>query len=257
MKGRERTDGPSHPSLFTFHVSRITSPSQSPQSAPAPALRCLVQVDRPRVDAPARQGRAGVRVRPSPHPSSTRSLSPAKGALCQLSYQPWYAELGLNQRPPVCETGALPVELSAYVDVRYWRLRDSTRRPDRAKREQGRGLPRPKLNPRGPKPSRLRRDAIASRRNRLSQSPREESNLRCQFGRLVPWATRPLERVNHPPPESRRAAGTRFGKRELGRCSQRPRLNSDLRVKSPLHLSPMLTGSRPPGRSCRAGRRDA
>ena len=30
-----------------------------------------------------------------------------------MSYQPWYAELELNQRLPVCETGALPTELSA------------------------------------------------------------------------------------------------------------------------------------------------
>lgn len=39
----------------------------------------------------------------------------------------------------------------------------------------------------------------------------------------------------------------RSGKRERGRGSPRPTLNSDLRVKSPLHLSPMLTGSSPPG----------
>ena len=36
-----------------------------------------------------------------------------KGRSARLSYQPWYAELGLNQRHPVCETGALPTELSA------------------------------------------------------------------------------------------------------------------------------------------------
>lgn len=39
---------------------------------------------------------------------------PCEGSALPLSYQPWCAKLGLNQRPPVCETGALPAELSAH-----------------------------------------------------------------------------------------------------------------------------------------------
>lgn len=44
-----------------------------------------------------------------------------KGRSADLSYRPVgcsfeYAELGSNQRPPVCETGALPAELSARAE---------------------------------------------------------------------------------------------------------------------------------------------
>lgn len=98
-----------------------------------------------------------------------------------------YAELGLNQRPPVCETGALPVELSARVQPfpamdsirpsREWRVRWGSN-PQLPSLELG-ALPSElrnpyawrlrDSNPRGTEPSRLRRDAIASRRSRQSE----------------------------------------------------------------------------------------
>ncbi len=99
----------------------------------------------------------------------------------------------LNQRPPVCETGALPAELSARVVLQFpamdsnhhieiqnlaacrwpsqeWRLRDS--------------------NPRGPEPSRLRRDAIASRRSRPFQKAPEGN--RTPVASLEDWCLGPL-----------------------------------------------------------------
>lgn len=183
----------------------------------------------------------------------------------------------MNQRPPVCETGALPTELSACVrsSSRRWTRTTISRfrlsRPAVGRAGKG-GLRNPRMaaaglepqatggEPRGPEPSRLRRDAIASRRSRLTtKSPRGESNPCRQLGRLVPSAIRPLERREHPAGLEPQAAGgqpeatggqpatfalaARYSDRLSYECgSPAGESNSALRVKGPLHHASMLAG---------------